>query len=122
MSPELREFVAGHLAAACPPEAQGGKHKGGAVGSTMGFSYAAQVVEVTVDEDTGHITVDKVWAALDCGRGKLDLLTDGREVTGELLVGDLRALGQVLHAVRNHAEAFAMLASLRNSADPRVSA
>ena len=37
----------------CPPEAQGGKHRGGAVGSTMGFSYAAQVVEVSVDEATG---------------------------------------------------------------------
>ncbi len=29
-----------------PKAFQGGKHRGGAVGSTMGFSYAAQVVEV----------------------------------------------------------------------------
>jgi Aerobic-type carbon monoxide dehydrogenase, large subunit CoxL/CutL homologs len=36
-----------------PPETQGGKHRGGAVGSTAGFSYAAQVVEVSVDEETG---------------------------------------------------------------------
>jgi 4-hydroxybenzoyl-CoA reductase subunit alpha len=49
----------------CPPEAQGGKHKGGAVGSTMGFSYAAQVVEVMVDTETGGIRVVKVWAAHD---------------------------------------------------------
>ena len=33
----------------------------------MGFSYAAQVVEVSVDDATGLITIDKVWAALDCG-------------------------------------------------------
>ena len=51
----------------CPPESQGGKHRGGAVGSTMGFSYAAQVVEVSVDDATGLVTIDKVWAALDCG-------------------------------------------------------
>ena len=36
-----------------PPETQGGKHRGAAVGSTAGFSYAAQVVEVSVDEETG---------------------------------------------------------------------
>src|SRR6185436_13418120 len=32
----------------CPIEFQGGKQKGGAVGSTMAFSYAASVVEVSV--------------------------------------------------------------------------
>ena len=36
-----------------PQETQGGKFRGAAVGSTAGFSYAAQVVEVSVDEDTG---------------------------------------------------------------------
>ena len=51
----------------CPPDFHGGKHRGGAVGSTMGFSYAAQVVEVSVDEATAAVTVDKVWVALDCG-------------------------------------------------------
>ena len=39
-----------------PPETQGGKFRGAAVGSTAGFSYAAQVVEVSVDEDTGEVT------------------------------------------------------------------
>ncbi len=39
-----------------PPETQGGKFRGAAVGSTAGFSYAAQVVEVSVDEDTGAVT------------------------------------------------------------------
>src|ERR1019366_2101614 len=31
-----------------PIEYQGGKHRGGAVGATMAFSYAAQVVEVEI--------------------------------------------------------------------------
>jgi 4-hydroxybenzoyl-CoA reductase subunit alpha len=75
----------------CPPEAQGGKHKGGAVGSTMGFSYAAQVVEVTVDEDTGLVTVDHVWAALDCGFAINPLAVTG-QIEGSVWMG----MGQAL--------------------------
>ncbi len=41
-----------------PPETQGGKFRGAAVGSSAGFSYAAQVVEVEVDEETGMVSVD----------------------------------------------------------------
>ncbi|QLH69870.1 4-hydroxybenzoyl-CoA reductase subunit alpha [Rhodopseudomonas palustris] len=70
----------------CPPESQGGKHRGGAVGSTMGFSYAAQVVEVSVDDATGLITVDKVWAALDCGRAINPLAVVG-QVQGAVWMG-----------------------------------
>lgn len=70
----------------CPPEAQGGKHRGGAVGSTMGFSYAAQVVEVTVDEETALITVDKVWTALDCGRAINPLAVEG-QIQGAVWMG-----------------------------------
>jgi len=75
----------------CPPDAQGGKHRGGAVGSTMGFSYAAQVVEVTVDEATGAISVDKVWAALDCGHAINPLAVEG-QVEGSVWMG----MGQAL--------------------------
>src|SRR6185437_7978820 len=46
-----------------PLETQGGKFRGAAVGSTAGFSYAAQVVEVSVDEDTGAVKVERVWIA-----------------------------------------------------------
>lgn len=70
----------------CPPEAQGGKHKGGAVGSTMGFSYAAQVVEVSVDEDTGEVSVDKIWVALDCGRAINPLAVEG-QIEGSVWMG-----------------------------------
>jgi 4-hydroxybenzoyl-CoA reductase subunit alpha len=52
------------------PESHGGKkYRGAAIGGTMGYSYSAQVVEVSVDEDTGVVTVDKVWVAHDCGKG-----------------------------------------------------
>ena len=75
----------------CPPEAQGGKHKGGAVGSTMGFSYAAQVVEVTVDDTTGAISVDRVWTAHDCGYAINRLAVEG-QVQGAVWMG----MGQAL--------------------------
>ncbi len=77
----------------CPPEAQGGKHRGGAVGSTMGFSYAAQVVEVTVDEDTGAITVDRVWTAFDCGRAINPLAVEG-QIQGAIWMGMGQALSE----------------------------
>src|SRR4029077_14459162 len=48
-----------------PPEARGGKHKGGGVGPSPAYSYSAQVAEVSVDEETGEVTVHKVWAAHD---------------------------------------------------------
>jgi 4-hydroxybenzoyl-CoA reductase subunit alpha len=75
----------------CPPEAQGGRHRGGAVGSTMGFSYAAQVVEVAVDIDTGQISVEKVWAALDCGFAINPLAVQG-QIEGSVWMG----MGQAL--------------------------
>jgi 4-hydroxybenzoyl-CoA reductase subunit alpha len=91
----------------CPPEAQGGKHRGGAVGSTMGFSYAAQVVEVTVDEDTGQITVDKVWVALDCGRAINPLAVEG-QIEGSVWMG----MGQAMSEETRYAEGLPLHASL----------
>jgi len=77
----------------CPPEAQGGKHRGGAVGSTMGFSYAAQVVEVSVDDATGVVTVDKVWTALDCGHAINPLAVEG-QIEGSVWMGMGQALSE----------------------------
>ena len=76
-----------------PVEAQGGKHRGGAVGSTMGFSYAAQVVEVAVDEATGRIRVEKVWAALDCGFAINPLAVEG-QIEGSVWMGMGQALSE----------------------------
>jgi len=44
-----------------PVEVQGGKFKGAAVGTGAGYSYAAQVVEVDVDDATGVVKVERVW-------------------------------------------------------------
>jgi 4-hydroxybenzoyl-CoA reductase subunit alpha len=74
-----------------PPETQGGKFRGAAVGSSAGFSYAAQVVEVEVDEDTGMVRVVRVWAAHDCGRAINPLAVEG-QVQGSVWMG----MGQAL--------------------------
>jgi 4-hydroxybenzoyl-CoA reductase subunit alpha len=70
----------------CPPDFHGGKHRGGAVGSTMGFSYAAQVVEVSIDDASGLVTVDKVWVALDCGHAINPLAVEG-QIEGSVWMG-----------------------------------
>jgi 4-hydroxybenzoyl-CoA reductase subunit alpha len=74
-----------------PPETQGGRFRGAAVGSTAGFSYGAQVVEVEVDADTGAVRVVQMWIAHDCGRALNPLAVQG-QVQGAVWMG----LGQAL--------------------------
>ncbi|MBI4273926.1 MAG: 4-hydroxybenzoyl-CoA reductase subunit alpha [Rhizobiales bacterium] len=100
----------------CPPEAQGGKHKGGAVGSTMGFSYAAQVVEVTVAEDTGIVKVDKVWTALDCGRAINPLAVEG-QIEGSVWMG----MGQAMSEETRYLDGLPAHASLLEYRVPTIS-
>lgn len=76
-----------------PPETQGGKFRGAAVGSSAGFSYAAQVVEVSVDEDTGVVKVERVWVAHDCGRAINPLAVEG-QVQGAVWMGMGQAMSE----------------------------
>jgi 4-hydroxybenzoyl-CoA reductase subunit alpha len=99
----------------CPPEAQGGRHRGGAVGSTMGFSYAAQVVEVSVEEATGAITVDKVWTALDCGHAINPLAVEG-QIQGAVWMG----MGQALSEETRYLDGLPAHASLLEYRVPTI--
>jgi 4-hydroxybenzoyl-CoA reductase subunit alpha len=74
-----------------PLEAKGGKHKGGGVGPSPAYSYSAQVADVSVDEETGEVTVHKIWAAHDCGRALNPVSVEG-QVIGSVWMG----LGQAL--------------------------
>ncbi len=74
-----------------PVAARGGKHKGGGVGPSPAYSYSAQVAEVSVDDETGEVTVHKVWAAHDCGRALNPVAVEG-QVIGSVWMG----LGQAL--------------------------
>ena len=77
-----------------PVEAQGGKkYRGATVGSSTGYSYAAQVVEVSVDEDTGQVTVENVWVAHDCGKALNRLSVEG-QVQGSVWMGMGQALSE----------------------------
>jgi len=98
-----------------PKEAQGGGHRGGAVGSTMGFSYAAQVVEASVDVDLGKVTVEKVWVALDCGFAINPLAVEG-QIEGSVWMG----MGQALSEETRYAEGLPIHASLIEYCVPTI--
>jgi 4-hydroxybenzoyl-CoA reductase subunit alpha len=74
-----------------PLQAQGGTFRGAAVGTSAGYSYAAQVVEVEVDEATAQVRVVAVWVAHDCGFAINPLAVEG-QVQGSVWMG----MGQAL--------------------------
>jgi 4-hydroxybenzoyl-CoA reductase subunit alpha len=98
-----------------PPETQGGKFRGAAVGSTAGFSYAAQVVEVSVDEDTGEVAVERVWVAHDCGFAINPLAVEG-QVQGGVWMG----MGQALSEETQYHEGLPLRASMLDYRIPTI--
>ena len=72
-------------------DARGGKFKGAGVGPSPAYSYSAQVADVSVDEETGEVTVHKIWAAHDCGRALNPVSVEG-QIIGSVWMG----LGQAL--------------------------
>ena len=59
-------------------EKLGGDYRGGTIGASPAYSFTAHVAEVTVDEETGVIAVDKLWVAHDCGRALNPCLVEGQ--------------------------------------------
>ncbi len=98
-----------------PVAYQGGKQRGGAVGATMGYSYAAQVVEVAVDEETGAIAVEKVWVAHDCGRALNPLSVEG-QVQGSVWMG----MGQALAEETRYEDGLPLSANLLDYRVPTI--
>ena len=98
-----------------PPETQGGKFRGAAVGSTAGFSYAAQVVEVAVDEDTGQVRVEQVWVAHDCGFAINPLAVEG-QVQGAVWMG----MGQALSEETSYHEGLPLRPNLLDYRIPTI--
>jgi 4-hydroxybenzoyl-CoA reductase subunit alpha len=98
-----------------PPETQGGKFRGAAVGSTAGFSYAAQVVEVSVDEETGAVAVEHVWVAHDCGFAINPLAVEG-QVQGAVWMG----MGQALSEETQYHEGLPLRASMLDYRIPTI--
>jgi 4-hydroxybenzoyl-CoA reductase subunit alpha len=98
------------------PESHGGKkYRGSAIGGTMGYSYSAQVVEVSVDEETGVVTVDKVWVAHDCGRA-LNRLTVEGQVQGSVWMG----MGQAMSEEAAYHEGLMLTANMLDYRVPTI--
>ena len=98
------------------PESHGGKkYRGAAIGGTMGYSYSAQVVEVSVDEETGQVTVDKVWVAHDCGKA-LNRLTVEGQVQGSVWMG----MGQAMSEEAGYHDGLLLTANMLDYRVPTI--
>jgi 4-hydroxybenzoyl-CoA reductase subunit alpha len=98
------------------PDSHGGKkYRGAAIGGTMGYSYSAQVVEVSVDEETGVVTVDKVWVAHDCGKALNRLAVEG-QVQGSVWMG----MGQAMSEEAAYHEGLMLTANMLDYRVPTI--
>ncbi|MBC8407085.1 MAG: molybdopterin-dependent oxidoreductase, partial [Planctomycetes bacterium] len=56
----------------------GGDYRGGTIGASPAYSFTAHVADVSVDTETGQITIHKVWVAHDCGRALNPVIVRGQ--------------------------------------------
>ena len=82
--------AAGHYK---PPKGLGGTFKGAGVGPTPAYSYQASVAEVTVDRETGRLTVDRIVTAHDCGRALNPANVEG-QIEGSAYMGYGEIIGE----------------------------
>jgi 4-hydroxybenzoyl-CoA reductase subunit alpha len=75
------------------PSMLGGTHKGATVGTSPAYGCSAQVVEVSVDTETGKISVEKMTDAHDCGFAINRTSVEG-QMQGSLLMGLGEALSE----------------------------
>ncbi|HIG88196.1 MAG TPA: aldehyde oxidase [Planctomycetes bacterium] len=69
----------------------GGDYRGGSIGASPAYSFSAHVVEVAVDEETGHLDVREVWCAHDCGKALNPTLVAG-QIEGSVYMGIAEAI------------------------------
>ena len=74
-----------------PGQAVHGEYRGGTIGASPAYSFTAHVAEVEVDEETGLVTVQKIWIAHDCGRALNPTLVEG-QMEGSAYMGYAEAL------------------------------
>jgi 4-hydroxybenzoyl-CoA reductase subunit alpha len=68
-----------------------GSYRGGTIGASPAYSFTAHIAEVSVDVETGFVSVDKMWIAHDCGRALNPLLVEG-QIEGSTYMGFAEAL------------------------------
>ena len=75
-----------------PPEGLGGDFKGGAVGTSPAYSFSTAICEVTVDLETGYVTVDRFTDFSDAGT-VINPVTFHGQVEGGITMG----IGETLY-------------------------
>ncbi len=68
-----------------------GDYRGATIGASPAYSFTAHVAQVKVDEETGFVTVEKIWIAHDCGRALNPTLVAG-QMEGSAYMGFAEAL------------------------------
>jgi 4-hydroxybenzoyl-CoA reductase alpha subunit len=76
-----------------PPTGIGGTFKGAGVGPSPAYSYQACVALVTVDRETGVLTVDRIVTAHDCGRALNPTNVEG-QIEGSAYMGYGEIIGE----------------------------
>jgi 4-hydroxybenzoyl-CoA reductase subunit alpha len=74
-----------------PPRSLGGDFKGGTVGTSPAYSFSTAIAEVTVDLETGYVTVDRFTDFSDAGT-VINPVTFHGQVEGSIVMG----LGETL--------------------------
>ncbi len=68
-----------------------GEYRGGTIGASPAYSFTAHVAQVSVDVDSGFVTVDNIWVAHDCGRALNPTLVEA-QMEGSAYMGFGEAL------------------------------
>ena len=74
---EARHGTLGATGSYFPPKL-GGDYPGAVIGTSPAYSFSACVAEVSVDLETGQVTVDKLWVAHDCGKALNPPVVEGQ--------------------------------------------
>jgi 4-hydroxybenzoyl-CoA reductase subunit alpha len=75
------------------PPKLAGNYKGSGVGPSPAYSYSACVADVSVDEETGRVTVNKIVVAHDCGRALNPVNVEG-QIEGSAYMGYGEIIGE----------------------------
>ncbi len=73
-----------------PPKI-GGSYKGAGAGPSPSYTFSTHIAEITLDIETGVVTVDKIWSAHDCGRALNPVIVEG-QIEGSVYMGVGEAL------------------------------
>ncbi len=98
-----------------PKKFQGGKYHGAGVGPSMAYSYSTLAAEVTVDDITGRVIIDKIWVAHDVGYALNPLSVEG-QIQGGVWMG----MGQAISEETSYHEGLPVTSNLLDYRVPTI--